>query len=127
MTASLGSLGDRKRERIDALAARAGALPEGDGGVSLIKSAYRRLRRDPVAIIGAVIVVVFLLVAILFMNRFIPRFWCRALCPLGAFLEQDVERLGVQQPTPFLLRLLQLVEVLRGALGHPAVQPPARR
>jgi polyferredoxin len=30
--------------------------------------------------------VVFLLVAILFMNRFIPRFWCRALCPLGAFL-----------------------------------------
>ena len=60
MTASLG---DRKRQRIDALAARAGALPEGEG-VSLVKSAYRRLRRDPVAIIGAVIVVVFLLVAI---------------------------------------------------------------
>ena len=30
--------------------------------------------------------IAFLLVAILFMNRFIPRFWCRALCPLGAFL-----------------------------------------
>jgi polyferredoxin len=30
--------------------------------------------------------IIFLLVAILFMNRFIPRFWCRALCPLGAFL-----------------------------------------
>ena len=30
--------------------------------------------------------ILFLLVAILFMNRFIPRFWCRALCPLGAFL-----------------------------------------
>ena len=30
--------------------------------------------------------IVFLLIAILFMNRFIPRFWCRALCPLGAFL-----------------------------------------
>lgn len=28
----------------------------------------------------------FLLVAILFMNRFVPRFWCRVLCPLGAFL-----------------------------------------
>lgn len=28
----------------------------------------------------------FLLIAVLFMNRFIPRFWCRALCPLGAFL-----------------------------------------
>ena len=30
--------------------------------------------------------IVFFLAAILFMNRFIPRFWCRALCPLGAFL-----------------------------------------
>lgn len=30
--------------------------------------------------------IVFLLIAILFMNRIIPRFWCRALCPLGAFL-----------------------------------------
>jgi polyferredoxin len=30
--------------------------------------------------------IMFLLFAILFMNRFIPRFWCRALCPLGAFL-----------------------------------------
>ena len=30
--------------------------------------------------------ILFFLVAILFMNRFIPRFWCRALCPLGAFL-----------------------------------------
>jgi polyferredoxin/ferredoxin len=27
-----------------------------------------------------------LFVAILFMNRIIPRFWCRALCPLGALL-----------------------------------------
>ena len=25
-------------------------------------------------------------IAIIFMNRVIPRFWCRALCPLGAFL-----------------------------------------
>jgi polyferredoxin len=30
--------------------------------------------------------ILFLLVAVLFMNRFIPRFWCRVLCPLGAFL-----------------------------------------
>jgi polyferredoxin len=30
--------------------------------------------------------VVFLLVVVLFANRFIPRFWCRVLCPLGAFL-----------------------------------------
>jgi polyferredoxin len=30
--------------------------------------------------------ILLLLVAVLFMNRFIPRFWCRALCPLGALL-----------------------------------------
>ncbi len=59
------ALGERKRERIDALAARAGQVPEGEGGVSLAKSAFRRLRRDPVAITGAVIVVLFLLVAAL--------------------------------------------------------------
>lgn len=27
-----------------------------------------------------------LFIAVLFMNRIIPRFWCRALCPLGALL-----------------------------------------
>ncbi|HSQ67482.1 MAG TPA: 4Fe-4S binding protein [Polyangiaceae bacterium] len=30
--------------------------------------------------------ILFLLVGLLFLNRFIPRFWCRVLCPLGAFL-----------------------------------------
>jgi polyferredoxin len=30
--------------------------------------------------------IVFVLVGLLFANRFIPRFWCRVLCPLGAFL-----------------------------------------
>ena len=58
------SLGERKRDRIDALAAQAGALPEGESGLSLTRSAFRRLRRDPVAVAGAVIVVVFLVVAI---------------------------------------------------------------
>jgi len=57
------SLGERKRDRIDALAARAGALPEGESGLSLTRSAIRRLRRDPVAILGAVIVLAFLVVA----------------------------------------------------------------
>jgi peptide/nickel transport system permease protein len=56
-------LGERRRERIDALAARTGQVPEGAGGESLAKSAFRRLRRDPVAITGAVIVAVFLVVA----------------------------------------------------------------
>ncbi|MCV2491077.1 ABC transporter permease [Geodermatophilus sp. YIM 151500] len=57
------SLGERKRDRIDMLAAQAGAVPTGEVGLSLTRSAFRRLRRDPVAIIGAVIVVVFLVVA----------------------------------------------------------------
>ncbi len=57
------AMGDLKRRRIDELAARAGQVPEGEGGVSLTRSAFRRLRRNPVAITGAVIVVVFLLVA----------------------------------------------------------------
>ena len=57
------SLGERKRERIDALAATADAVPEGESGLSLTRSAFRRLRRDPVALVGAVIVLVFLLVA----------------------------------------------------------------
>ena len=30
--------------------------------------------------------IVALFIALLFLNRFIPRFWCRVLCPLGAFL-----------------------------------------
>ena len=58
------TLGNLKRQRIDDLAALAGQVPEGEGGVSLLKSAFRRLRRDPVAIAGAIIVVIFLLVAI---------------------------------------------------------------
>ena len=57
------ALGGSRRQRIDALAARAGQVPEGEGGVSLTRSAFRRLRRDPVAIAGAVIVAVFLVVA----------------------------------------------------------------
>jgi peptide/nickel transport system permease protein len=59
------AVGDVRRQRIDELAARAGQVPEGEGGVSLTKSAFRRLRRDPVAIAGAVIVLAFLLVAAL--------------------------------------------------------------
>ncbi len=57
------AMGDLKRRRIDELAARAGQVPEGEGGLSLTRSAFRRLRRNPVAIAGAIIVVVFLLVA----------------------------------------------------------------
>jgi peptide/nickel transport system permease protein len=77
------ALGDTRRRRIDELAARAGQVPEGGGGVSLTKSAIRRLRRDPVAIIGAIIVVIFLLVAI-----FAP--WLAPKNPLDQSLLHDV-------------------------------------
>jgi peptide/nickel transport system permease protein len=77
------ALGDLKRRRIDELAVRAGQVPEGEGGVSLTKSAFRRLRRDPVAIIGAVIVVVFLLVA-----AFAP--WLAPRDPLAQTLLSEI-------------------------------------
>ncbi len=78
MTASLG---DRRRERIDALAARAGALPEGTGGESLVRSAFRRLRRNPVAILGAALVLLFVFVAV-----FAP--WLAPYSPTEADLSQ---------------------------------------
>jgi peptide/nickel transport system permease protein len=51
----------RKRDKIDALAAKSAA---DEGGVSLIVDAFHRLRRNPVAIVGAVIVLLFILLAI---------------------------------------------------------------
>ncbi len=51
----------RKAERIDALA----AASVDERGESLWREAFRRLRRNPVAIIGAVIIATFLLVSIL--------------------------------------------------------------
>ncbi|PWR09105.1 ABC transporter permease [Micromonospora acroterricola] len=56
----MGLLGDRKKARLDELA-RAGV---DQGGVSLVRDAVRRLRRNPVAIVGAVIVGLFVLMAI---------------------------------------------------------------
>ncbi len=57
------ALSTAKRERIDSLAAMASGRT-GEVGVSLTKSAFRRLRRNPIAIIGAVLVAIFILVAI---------------------------------------------------------------
>ncbi|MEV0805702.1 ABC transporter permease [Micromonospora sp. NPDC050200] len=57
---SIGRLGERKKARLDELA-RASA---DQGGVSLLRDALRRLRRNPVAIVGATIVGLFVLVAI---------------------------------------------------------------
>ncbi len=77
------AIGDVRRRRIDELAARAGAVPEGEGGVSLTRSAFRRLRRDPIAIIGAVIVVAFLVVAV-----FAP--WLAPRDPLAQSLLSEI-------------------------------------
>ena len=77
------AIGEAKRRRIDELAARAGQVPEGEGGVSLTRSAFRRLRRDPVAIAGAIIVVVFLLVA-----AFAP--WLAPRDPLAQSLLSEI-------------------------------------
>ncbi|WP_346621348.1 ABC transporter permease [Blastococcus montanus] len=77
------ALGEVKRQRIDELAARAGQLPEGEGGLSLTRSAVRRLRRDPVAITGAVIVVVFIVVA-----AFAP--WLAPKDPTAQYLLSEI-------------------------------------
>jgi peptide/nickel transport system permease protein len=52
----------RKKDRIDALAKAAASE---DAGVSLTREAFRRLRRSPTAIAGAIIIVLFILVALL--------------------------------------------------------------
>ncbi|HEY2724066.1 MAG TPA: ABC transporter permease [Pseudonocardiaceae bacterium] len=52
-----------RARRIDDLAASGAAAP--DVGVSLVASAWRRLRRDPVFIVGVLIIVAFLVIAVL--------------------------------------------------------------
>ncbi len=60
---SLTKPGDRKKARIDSLA-EAGALSD-EEGVSLWRSAWHRLRRDPVFLIGAVIIAAFVILAVI--------------------------------------------------------------
>jgi peptide/nickel transport system permease protein len=56
------SYADRRKERLDALAA---ASADEEGGVSLILSAWRRLRRNPVFLVGLAITVLFVVLAII--------------------------------------------------------------
>src|SRR5829696_9064014 len=58
-------IGTTRKERIDELAERAGNGKTEDVGVSLTASAFRRLRRNPVFLFGAGIIVLFIIVAIL--------------------------------------------------------------
>ena len=55
------SYADRRKQRVDALAA---ASADEEGGVSLILSAWRRLRRNPVFLVGLAITVTFVVLAI---------------------------------------------------------------
>ncbi|MBQ1042911.1 MULTISPECIES: ABC transporter permease [unclassified Micromonospora] len=55
--------GGKKREKIDRLAEL--AAREDEQGVSLWKEAFRRLRRNPAAVIGVVILAIFVLVAVI--------------------------------------------------------------
>ena len=72
----LKSHSDRRKQRIDDLAATAGDTAGTDTvtaagtveeapGVSLIASAWRRLRRNPVFIVGAVITLIFIILALI--------------------------------------------------------------
>jgi peptide/nickel transport system permease protein len=85
------AVGDVRRRRIDELAARAGQVPEGEGGLSLTRSALRRLRHNPVAILGAVIVLVFLFVA-----AFAP--WLAPRDPLAQTLLSEIRPGSIPGP-----------------------------
>ena len=58
---SRDSYADRRKRRIDELAAQS---VDERPGVSLIVSAWRRLRRDPVFLVGATITVLFVVLAL---------------------------------------------------------------
>ena len=55
------SYADRRKQRLDALAT---ATADEEGGVSLILSAWRRLRRNPVFLVGLAITVTFVVLAV---------------------------------------------------------------
>lgn len=57
------AVGTARKERLDELAAS--TATKEDSGVSLVASAWRRLRRNPVFLFGAAIILLFVLVAIL--------------------------------------------------------------
>jgi peptide/nickel transport system permease protein len=64
MASPPGPLGRRRAERLDRLAELAATPPDEQGG-SVIREAARRLVRSPVAIVGAVIILIFVVLAII--------------------------------------------------------------
>lgn len=90
------AIGTTRKERIDELAERAGELGAGrdqDVGVSLAASAFRRLRRNPVFLFGAGIIVVFVIVAV-----FSP--WLAPHDPAARSLADQVIKARNQIPPP---------------------------
>ncbi|WP_298890280.1 ABC transporter permease [uncultured Serinicoccus sp.] len=85
------SYGDTKKARIDSLA-EAGALSD-EEGVSLWRSAWLRLRRDPVFLIGATIITAFVLLAII-----AP--WLAPHDPAARLLIGEVSRQSNPVPEP---------------------------
>ncbi|KUG59414.1 ABC transporter permease [Serinicoccus chungangensis] len=85
------SYGDTKKARIDSLA-EAGALSD-EEGVSLWRSAWLRLRKDPVFLIGAAIVTAFVLLAII-----AP--WIAPHDPAARLLIGEVSRQSNPVPEP---------------------------
>ncbi len=76
----------RRRDKIDALAASSAE----SGGVSLAADAFRRLARNPVAITGAVIVALFVLLAIL----------APLLAPKDPYLRYLIDEIRQNTPLP---------------------------
>jgi len=87
---SSGSADDLSPTRISDLV---GAIGEGERGVSLWRGAWQRLRRNPVAIVGAAIVLAFLLVAV-----FAP--WIAPYEPAGSQWANQVTPSSVPGPSP---------------------------
>ncbi len=85
------SYGRRKRERIDTLA-ESGSV-SGEEGVSLWKSAWLRLRVNPVFIIGATIITLFVILAII-----AP--WLSPKDPSARLLIEEVNRQSNPVPPP---------------------------
>ncbi len=92
------AFGARRKERIDDLAATAGRVDEAGAvdegpGVSLIASAWRRLRRDRVFLVGLAITIVFVLVAVFAQ-------WLAPHDPIKAYLIDKVRRQSNPVPGP---------------------------
>ena len=78
-TSPPGLIGRRRAERLDRLAELA-ATPPDERGESLTRETLRRLRRSPMAMVGASIVLIFVVIALIGPLLTPPRAGCRCRC-----------------------------------------------